>query len=61
VVFQLPYGEWIRLFRTNGLEILELIEPRPAPDAVSSYRDDQERGLGAALAAECNLDGCNRA
>ena len=36
VVFQLPYGEWIRLFRANGLEILDLIEPRQAPDAVSS-------------------------
>jgi hypothetical protein len=30
VVFQLPYGEWIRLFRANGCAVLDLIEPRPA-------------------------------
>ena len=29
--FQLPYGEWIRLFHENGFEIVEdLLEPRPA-------------------------------
>ena len=43
VAFQLPYGEWIRLFRANAFEILDLIEPRPSPDAVSSYRDAEER------------------
>jgi hypothetical protein len=43
VAFQLPYGEWIRLFRVNGFEILDLLEPRPGPDATSSYRDDVER------------------
>jgi SAM-dependent methyltransferase len=48
VSFQLPYGEWIRLFRSHGLEILDLIELRPAPDAVSSYRDDQERAWSPA-------------
>jgi len=37
--FQLPYGEWIRLFRANGFVIEDLIEPRPADDATSSYRD----------------------
>ena len=40
--FQLPYGEWIRLFRANGLMVEDLIEPRPAEDAVSSYRDADE-------------------
>ena len=40
-VFQLPYGEWIRLFRSNGFVIEDLIEPRPPPDAISSYRSDQ--------------------
>ena len=29
VSFQLPYGEWIRLFRANGFVIEDLIEPRP--------------------------------
>jgi len=37
VDFQLPYGEWIRLFRANGLEIEDLIELRPAPGAETSY------------------------
>ncbi len=40
--FQLPYGEWIRLFRANGLVVEELIEPRPADGATSSYRTDEE-------------------
>ena len=37
VDFQLPYGEWIRLFRANGLVVEDLIELRPPPDATSSY------------------------
>ncbi len=37
VDFQLPYGEWIRLFRANGLVVEDLIELRPPPDAESSY------------------------
>jgi SAM-dependent methyltransferase len=37
VNFQLPYGEWIRLFRANDFAIEDLIELRPAPDAESSY------------------------
>lgn len=41
--FNLPYGEWIRLFRRHGFAIEDLIEPRPAADAVSSYRDERER------------------
>jgi hypothetical protein len=39
----LPYGAWIRLFRAHGFVIEDLIEPRPTPDAVSSYRDESER------------------
>ena len=38
VEFNLPYGEWIRLFRSNGFAVEDLIELRPLPDAVSSYR-----------------------
>lgn len=41
--YQLPYGEWIRLFRANSFAIEDLIEPRPAADAVSSYRDETDR------------------
>jgi SAM-dependent methyltransferase len=37
VDFQLPYGEWIRLFRANGMEVEDLIELRPDPDATTSY------------------------
>jgi SAM-dependent methyltransferase len=37
VDFQLPYGEWIRLFRANGFAVEDLIELRPPPDATTSY------------------------
>jgi SAM-dependent methyltransferase len=42
VHFQLPYGEWIRLFRRNGLSVEELIEVRPAEGAESTYRTAEE-------------------
>ncbi|MCJ7711635.1 MAG: methyltransferase domain-containing protein [Chloroflexi bacterium] len=42
VFFQLPYGEWIRLFRANGFVVEDLIEPRPLPGASSSFRDADE-------------------
>jgi len=38
VAFQLPYGEWIALFRRSGLEVEDLIELRPPAGAESSYR-----------------------
>ena len=50
--FMLPYGEWIRLFRASGFEILDLIEPRPPADAVSSYRDDDQRDWARRWPAE---------
>ncbi|MDQ6780885.1 MAG: class I SAM-dependent methyltransferase [Candidatus Eremiobacteraeota bacterium] len=37
VVFQLPYGEWLRLFRRHGLILEDLIELQPAADAVTTY------------------------
>jgi len=40
--FQLPYGEWIRLFRANGFIVEDLIEPRPPEGATSSYRNPDE-------------------
>lgn len=39
-----PMGEWIRLFRANGLDVEDLIEPRPGLDAKSTYWGDEERG-----------------
>ena len=39
VEFQLPYGEWIRLFRSSGFEVLDLIELRPPAHARTTYPD----------------------
>jgi ubiquinone/menaquinone biosynthesis C-methylase UbiE len=35
--YQLPYGEWIRLFRDNGLVVQDLIEPQPPENSTSTY------------------------
>jgi ubiquinone/menaquinone biosynthesis C-methylase UbiE len=35
--FQLPYGEWIRLFRRHGLTVENLIELQAGPNAVTTY------------------------
>jgi len=53
VDFNLPYGAWISLFRANGFAVEDLIEPRPAPDATSTYRDDIEREWARRWPAEC--------
>lgn len=37
VSFVRPYGEWVTLFLAHGLAIDALVEPRPAPDAVSTF------------------------
>lgn len=37
VDFMLPYGDWIRLFRANGFEVEDLIEPRPPAGARTTY------------------------
>lgn len=42
VIFDLPYGEWIRLFRANGFEVEELREIQPPPGAESTYRTPEE-------------------
>lgn len=42
VNFQLPYGEWIRLFRKSGFLIEDLIETRPAVGVSSTYRNATE-------------------
>ena len=52
VIYQLPYGEWIRLFRANGFVVEDLIEPVPAPGATSSYRTQEELGWARRWPAE---------
>lgn len=42
VEFELPYGEWIRLFRSSGLLVEDLVEIRPPEGASSSYRSEAE-------------------
>jgi SAM-dependent methyltransferase len=42
VNYQLPYGEWIRLLRRNGLTVEDLVEPQPPPNARSTYWDEAE-------------------
>jgi SAM-dependent methyltransferase len=37
VEFHLGYGDWIRLLRVNGCEVIDLVELRPAEDATTSY------------------------
>ena len=39
VVYQLPYGEWVRLFRRHQLLIEDLIELQPPADATTTYSD----------------------
>jgi SAM-dependent methyltransferase len=42
VEFNLPYGEWIRLFRDNGFRVEALLEIRPPEGAESTYRSAEE-------------------
>lgn len=37
VNFQLPYGEWIRLFGAHGFMVEDLVELRPPPAAKTTY------------------------
>jgi SAM-dependent methyltransferase len=37
VEFALPFGEWIRLFRASGLEVLDLIELQAPADGTTRY------------------------
>ncbi|HEX2030804.1 MAG TPA: class I SAM-dependent methyltransferase [Actinomycetota bacterium] len=39
VVFQLPYAEWLRVFRQAGLVVEDLVELRPPPDAETTYEE----------------------
>ena len=42
VEFNLPYGEWIRLFREHGFRVEALVEVRPPEGAESTYRTAEE-------------------
>jgi SAM-dependent methyltransferase len=53
IEFNLPYGAWISLFSRHGLVVEDLIEPRPGPDAVSTYRDDEDRAWSRRWPCEC--------
>jgi SAM-dependent methyltransferase len=53
VAFQLPYGDWIRLFRAHGFLIEDLIETRPPADARSTFRNADERAWAGRWPAEC--------
>lgn len=53
ISFQLPYGEWIRLFRANGLSVEDLIEPRPGPEATSTYRSTEQLAWARRWPSEC--------
>ena len=42
--FQLPYGEWIRLFVENGLQVEQLLETPKPPRVRSSFVPSKEAG-----------------
>ena len=42
VEFNLPYGEWIRLFREHGFVVEALVEVRPPEGAETTYRTPEE-------------------
>lgn len=39
VEFHIPHGEWIRLLRSNGFQIEELVEPQPPEGATTPFED----------------------
>jgi len=53
VNFQLPYGEWVALFRHCGLRVDRLLETRPPPHARSSYLSEEEEAWGRRWPLEC--------
>jgi SAM-dependent methyltransferase len=52
ISFQLPYGEWVRLFRASGFVIEDLIEPRPAAGATITYTSTEARAWARRWPAE---------
>lgn len=53
VNFQLPYGEWVRLLRRSGLELEDLVEPRPPAGARSTYWEESELPWARDWPSEC--------
>jgi SAM-dependent methyltransferase len=51
--FNLTFGGWIELFTRNGLIVEDLIEPRPDPDTISTYRDETDRAWSRRWPSEC--------
>lgn len=51
--FQLGYGEWIRLFRENGLSVDSLSETRPPSRRKSTYLSARESAWGRRWPLEC--------
>ena len=56
VEFHPTHGEWIRLFRDAGFEILELLEPQ-APEGADDHLRLGAGGVGPALAHRGDLEG----
>ena len=52
VSFQLPYGEWIRLFRENGFVVEDLLEIQAPAGATSTYRDAEQHAWARRWPAE---------
>ncbi|MFL5767974.1 MAG: class I SAM-dependent methyltransferase [Actinomycetota bacterium] len=52
VEWQLTYGEWIRLFRSSGFEVEDLIELRPSEDATTTYGDYASKDWARAFPSE---------
>ncbi len=53
IEFHLPYGEWIRLFRSSGFEVEALIETRPDAGARSAYLSAPDDRWARSWPAEC--------
>jgi len=56
VEYQLPYGEWIRLFRRHQLVVEDLIELRAPAQATTRYPDFCPCGVGSEMACGAYLE-----
>ncbi len=55
--FQIPHGEWFRLFREHGLSVEDFIELRPARRRDDDVRRLRAPRLGPPLARRADLEG----
>ena len=60
ISFQLPHGEWIRLFRSNGFAIEDLIELRPADGCRQHVPGPRGSRMVAPLAGRGDLAAATR-